>query len=140
MRALLDTLVAEGEQDLEFYPCTIAIDMAEACYKRVSCHLTDKDVHAVASKSDAFITKRTLITEKLTALKKGLTEPSIFKEQLSPFEPLGGNLKKKLTETSSRNDLTLTLSEAATSSDRAENSDELETGRLGTGIDFWESV
>ncbi|KAI1744495.1 P-loop containing nucleoside triphosphate hydrolase protein [Xylaria scruposa] len=113
MGALLDSLVTERELDMDAYPITMAIDTADAYYNialekiiddvsvlavercliqklpdllaaDIICHLTDGEVRSIASESNASITERALITEKLTVLKEGLTELSKFKKQPIP--------------------------------------------------------
>ncbi|KAI1755847.1 P-loop containing nucleoside triphosphate hydrolase protein [Xylaria castorea] len=108
--ALIDSLVAKREPDLDAYPYT-AIDTADAYYKialektiddvsvlaiercliqklpgllaaDIICHLTDDMVHSIASESEDSTTRRVRETERLAVLREGLIELGEFKKQI----------------------------------------------------------
>ncbi|KAI0440040.1 P-loop containing nucleoside triphosphate hydrolase protein [Xylaria telfairii] len=166
MNALLDSLVTERELDLDAYPYTLAIDTADAYYKialekiiddvsvlaiercliqklpnllaaEIICHLTNSEVHSIASESDATLTERALITEKLTMFKEGLTELGRFKKQLALFKSLDEIPSKNFTESTSLKHLTPT-SDRMKSSDGAEKLKEADP--WGVDDEFWESI
>ncbi|KAI8951576.1 P-loop containing nucleoside triphosphate hydrolase protein [Xylaria longipes] len=168
MGALLESLVMERELDMDAYPCTMAIDTADAYYEialekiiddvsvlaiercliqklpdllaaDIICHLTDAEVNSIASESNASKLERALVTEKLTALREGSEELGRFKKQLAPFKSLDETPSKSSTGSTSFKTPTL-ASDDLKSTDGAKKPDEAETYASDVDNEFWDSI
>ncbi|KAI0185929.1 P-loop containing nucleoside triphosphate hydrolase protein [Xylaria flabelliformis] len=169
MGALLDSLVKERELDMDAYPITMVIDTADAYYEialekiiddvsvlavercliqklpdlfaaDIICHLTDGEVHSIASESKDLIIERAGIMEKLTVLKEGLIDLGEFKKRLVPPESLSGISSKSPTGTTSSSTPSQTLSGDVKSTNGTEEMGKLKPDGPVVGNEFWESI
>ncbi|KAK4134804.1 dynamin family protein [Trichocladium antarcticum] len=103
MPALLNTLAAHTEPDMDTYSCSMAVDMMEAYYKvalktlvddvsvlaiercllqklpsilssDIICGLADEQIEDIAAESSESAAERALVTEKLGVLESGMAE------------------------------------------------------------------